>query len=400
MNLIIKNATIADETGQWQGDVFIQNGKIAGIGQFKPEDAKVIDAAGYVLMPALIDMHCHFREPGFEHKETIETGSYAAAKGGYSYVNLMGNTNPVCSSLDVIQKIRKQAQKVDLVEIHQVCTVTQNYDGKTLDHLTQMDKQVKAISEDGKWVQSAKVMEQAMRVAKQNDWVVLSHEEDMEISPYDYRLAEDLATIRDITLAEYTGARLHISHLSTKGALQAVIAAKKRGVKVTCEVTPHYLFLWDNNYRVNPPIRTKVDANFLVEAIKAGWVDMIATDHAPHTLEDKQNGAPGLVGLETAFSLCYSGLVYSNTISLSRLSQLMSANPARLMRLNKGLIQPGMDADLILADLNKEWTIHSEDFASKGRNTPFEGWKVRGEILMTIKQGKVTYENKGWRNKI
>lgn len=400
MNLIIKNATIADETGQWQGDVFIQNGQIAGVGQFKPEDAKVIDAAGYVLMPALIDMHCHFREPGFQHKETIETGSYAAAKGGYSYVNLMGNTNPVCSSLDVIQKIRKQAQKVDLVEIHQVCTVTQNYDGKTLDHLTQMDKQVKAISEDGKWVQSAKVMEQAMRLAKQNDWVVLSHAEDMEISPYDYRLAEDLATIRDITLAEYTGARLHISHLSTKGALQAVIAAKKRGVKVTCEVTPHYLFLWDNNYRVNPPIRTKVDANFLVEAIKAGWVDMIATDHAPHTLEDKQNGAPGLVGLETAFSLCYSGLVYSNTISLSRLSQLMSANPARLMRLNKGLIQPGMDADLILADLNKEWTIHSEDFASKGRNTPFEGWNVRGEILMTIKQGKVTYENKGWRNKI
>lgn len=236
-------------------------------------------------------------------------------------------------------------------------------------------------------------MMKAMEKAKENNWIVMSHAEDKTFSKIDMRIAEDLMTIRDLYLAKVTGARLHMAHVSTVEAIDAIRRTKSEGANVTCEVTPHHIGLTTeiSNYRVNPPIREQEDVNAIVAGIKDGTVDCIGTDHAPHTEEDKQKGAPGMVGLETAFSICYTELVKNHGVSINKLSELMSKNPANILGMNKGTITVGKEGDLVLVDLNKEVVIDKETFLSKGKNTPFQGREYYGEVITTIKAGKVIY---------
>lgn len=396
MELLIKNANIVSKDKNFSGDIYIENGLIKEYGSnIEKSGCENIDANGLTLMPAFIDTHAHFREPGLTWKEDLETGSLAALRGGYTGVCLMGNTNPVCSSKEVLDIVSNREKELNLIDLHQCVSITRNFDGKTLTHLDELknDKRIKAISDDGIGVSNSKVMMDAMLKAKEYGWVLMSHAETPEFSKVDMRLAENMMTWRDVSLAKYTGARVHMAHVSTKEALKYIIEGKEEGAELTCEVTPHHIALTRevNDYRVNPPIREKEDVNFLIKAIKDGYVDCIGTDHAPHTLEEKKKGSPGMVGLETAFSICYTKLVKEEKISLGRLSELMSTNPAKILGMNKGNIEVGFDGDLVLVDLNKEITVNPEEFASKGRNTPFEGMKFFGEVQMTIRKGKVLY---------
>lgn len=396
MNLLIKNANIIDAYENFNGDILIIDGKISEIGkEINKTEVETIDAKGLTLMPAFIDTHAHFREPGLTHKEDIESGSKAAAKGGYTGVCLMGNTNPICSTREVVEYVRNRAKEVGLVDIHQCVSITENFGGKSIEHLNAFedDSELVAITDDGVGVMDSSIMMKAMEKAKENNWIVMSHAEDKTFSKIDMRIAEDLMTIRDLYLAKVTKARLHMAHVSTIESINAIRRAKKEGANVTCEVTPHHIGLTteESNYRVNPPIREKDDVKAIIEGIKDGTVDCIGTDHAPHTQEDKEKGAPGMVGLETAFSICYTELVKKYGITINKLSELMSRNPANILGMNKGSITIGKDGDLVLVDLNKEVIIDKDKFVSKGKNTPFHGRKYFGEVVMTIKAGKVIY---------
>lgn len=397
MNLLIKNARIVDASHDFYGDIYIEDGKIKEISkEIIKSGVETIDAQGKVLMPSFIDTHTHFRDPGLTYKEDIETGSKAAVRGGYTGVCLMANTNPIVSDKETLEFVRNRGKEVGLVDVHQCVSVTKDFDGTTLEHLENFkeDKELKAISDDGKGVVSNEAMRRALELTKETGWVVMSHAECPEFSKLDMRLAEDMMTIRDVELAKYTGGRLHMCHVSTVKSMEAIIDAKMEGANVTCEVTPHHIFLTQDisNYRVNPPIREKEDVEYIHWAIKHGYVDTIGTDHAPHTKEDKEKGAPGMVGLETAFPICYTSLVKDGDISLNKLSEIMSKNGANLLGMNKGLVEPGKDGDLVLVDLDKKIKVDSSEFASKGRNTPYEGMEFYGEVLMTIKSGKIVYK--------
>ena len=396
MNLLIKNANIVDAHEEFCADVLIIDGKIAEIGiELNKKDVEIIDANGLTLMPSFIDTHAHFREPGLTNKEDIESGSKAAAKGGYTGVCLMGNTNPICSSKEVVEYVRNRSKEVGLIDVHQCVSITENFAGKSIEHLNAFDndKELVAITDDGVGVMDSSIMMKAMEKAKENNWIVMSHAEDKTFSKIDMRIAEDLMTIRDLYLAKVTGARLHMAHVSTVESINAIRRSKSEGANVTCEVTPNHIGLTTeiSNYRVNPPIRKQEDIDAIIAGIKDGTVDCIGTDHAPHTEEDKQNGAPGMVGLETSFSICYTELVKKYGISINKLSELMSKNPANILGMNKGTITVGKDGDLVLVDLNKEVVIDRETFVSKGKNTPFHGRKYYGEVIATIKAGKVIY---------
>ncbi len=391
MELFIKNAFLTEESWADFADVLVKDGKIAAIGQNLPCAGEVIDAGGLTLLPAFVDLHCHFRDPGYTYKENMESGCRAAAKGGYTAVNLMANTNPVCSDMETVRYVRQKAEQIGLAEVHQCVSVTKDFDGRTVEHLKELDDTVRLISEDGKGVMSNLIMARAMEIAKEKGLIVLSHAEDMELSSTDYRLAENIATVQHIHLSQYLGARLHMCHVSTKEAMEEIIRAKRAGAPVTCEVAPHHLWFCDTDYRVNPPIRTKEDREFLIQAIQNGFVDAIATDHAPHTQEDKRNGAPGMVGLETAFSVCYTRLVKERGLPLTLLSRLLSAAPARILGLNKGRLLPGYDADFALVDEKREWKVQAANFASKGKNSPFDGIWLQGKVVRTIKAGKTTW---------
>lgn len=396
MDLLIKNANMIDAYESFYGDILIIDGIITEIGkEINKNGIDIIDAKGLTLMPSFIDTHAHFRDPGLTYKEDMESGSRAAAKGGYTGVCLMGNTNPICSTKEVVEYVRNKAKEVGLIDVHQCVSITENFGGKSIEHLNAFDddKELVAITDDGVGVMDSSIMMKAMEKAKENNWIVMSHAEDKTFSKIDMRIAEDLMTIRDLYLAKVTKARLHMAHVSTIESIEAIRRAKKEGANVTCEVTPHHIGLIteESNYRVNPPIREKEDVNAIIEGIKDGTVDCIGTDHAPHTEEDKAKGAPGMVGIETAFSICYTELVKKNGISVNKLSELMSRNPAKILGMNKGSITIGKDGDLVLVDLNKEIVIDKEKFASKGKNTPFHGRKYFGEVVMTIKGGKLIY---------
>ena len=396
MNLLIKNANMIDAYESFCGDILIIDGIITEIGkEINKEGIDIIDAKGLTLMPSFIDTHAHFRDPGLTYKEDMESGSRAAAKGGYTGVCLMGNTNPICSTKEVVEYVRNKAKEIGLIDVHQCVSITENFGGKSIEHLNAFDddKELVAITDDGVGVMDSSIMMKAMEKAKKNNWIVMSHAEDKTFSKIDMRIAEDLMTIRDLYLAKVTKARLHMAHVSTIESIEAIRRAKKEGSNVTCEVTPHHIALTteESNYRVNPPIREKEDVNAIIEGIKDGTVDCIGTDHAPHTEEDKAKGSPGMVGIETAVSICYTELVKKNGISINKLSELMSRNPAKILGMNKGSITIGKDGDLVLVDLNKEIVIDKEKFASKGKNTPFHGRKYFGEVIMTIKGGKLIY---------
>lgn len=389
--MLIKNAKLSDGT---QVDVLIRNGKIAGLMQDMPAHGEeVIDAAGRTLLPGFIDLHCHWRTPGFEYKEDIATGSAAAAAGGYTFVNLMPNTKPVCSSAAQAHAVMDEAERLGICGANQTISITENFDGHTLDHLKSLPEDLRFITEDGKGVQNNQVMAKAFAICAQRDLVLMSHAEDMEISKWDYRLAENIETVRNLHLSEYYGTRLHMCHVSTKEAVAAIGDAKRRGVPVTCEVTPHHLWIADTDYRVNPPIRQAEDVEALVDAIRTGVVDAIATDHAPHSAEDKANGAAGMIGLETAFGVCYTKLCREKGLDLYYLEALMSRFPAAILGLaGKGAIQVGMDADLTLVELDTPYVVDAAAMHSKSHNTPFDGVTLYGRVDLTIRGGRVTYQ--------
>ena len=396
MELLIKNARIIDSTQDFNGDIYIKDGLISEIGvHIEKENVKVLDCSGKVVMPSFIDTHTHFRDPGLTWKEDIETGSIAALRGGYTGVCLMANTKPVCSSKETLEYVRNKSKELNLIDVHQCLSVTKNFDGVTLEHLKELkaDTDIKAISDDGVGIANSNTMLEAMKIAKENGWVIMSHAESPEFSKVDMRLAENMMTLRDVELAKISGAKLHMCHVSTKEAVKYIVDAKMSGADVTMEITPHHIGLTRdiNDYRVNPPIREKEDVESIINAIKMNMVYCIGTDHAPHTAEEKKNGSPGMVGLETAFSICYTKLVKENGISINKLSELMSYNGAKLLGMNKGKISVGVDGDLVVVDLDKKIKVDSSKFASKGKNSPFEGMEFYGEVLTTIKGGEIKY---------
>ena len=389
--MLLKNARLA--SGQ-PVDLLLKDGLIAAMGlDLAADGEEVLDCAGRTVLPAFVDLHCHWRTPGFEYKEDIATGSAAAAAGGYTFVNLMPNTKPVCSSADIAHSVMAEAERIGLCAANQTVSITQNFDGHTLDHLKTLPEDLKFITEDGKGVQSGNVMAKAFAIAAQRGLTIMSHAEDMDISPWDYRLAENIETVRNLHLSEYYGTRLHMCHVSTKEAVEAIGAAKWKGVPVTCEVTPHHLWFADTDYRVNPPIRKAEDVDALIEAIRLGVVDAIATDHAPHTDEEKAAGAAGMVGLETAFGVCYIKLCREKGLPLARLAELMSTAPAEILGLaGHGRVLPGYAADLALVELDTPYTVDKNALHSKSHNCPYDGAQLFGRVDLTIKGGKVTWK--------
>ena len=389
--MLLKNARLA--SGQ-PVDLLLKDGLIAAMGlDLAAGGEEALDCAGRTVLPAFVDLHCHWRTPGFEYKEDIATGSAAAAAGGYTFVNLMPNTKPVCSSADIAHSVMAEAERIGLCAANQTVSITQNFDGRTLDHLKTLPEDLKFITEDGKGVQSGNVMAKAFAIAAQRGLTIMSHAEDMDISPWDYRLAENIETVRNLHLSEYYGTRLHMCHVSTKEAVEAIGAAKWKGVPVTCEVTPHHLWFADTDYRVNPPIRKAEDVDALIEAIRLGVVDAIATDHAPHTDEEKAAGAAGMVGLETAFGVCYTKLCKEKGLPLARLAELMSTAPAEILGLaGHGRVLPGYAADLTLVELDTPYTVDKNALHSKSHNCPYDGAQLFGRVDLTIKGGKVTWK--------
>ena len=389
--MLLKNARLADGRPV---DVLVRDGRIAALGlELTAAGEEVVDCAGRTLLPAFVDLHCHWRTPGFEYKEDIATGSAAAAAGGYTFVNLRPNTKPVCSSAAIAHRVMAEAERVGLCGANQTVSITENFDGHTLDHLKTLPEDLKFITEDGKGVQSGAVMARAFAIAAQRGLVIMSHAEDMDISPWDYRLAENIETVRNLHLCEYYGARLHMCHVSTKEAVEAIGAARWKGVPVTCEVTPHHLWFADFDYRVNPPIRKPDDVAALIEAIRLGVVDAIATDHAPHTDQEKAAGAAGMVGLETAFGVCYTKLCKENGLPLARLAELMSTAPAGILGLSDhGRVAVGFAADLALVELDTPYTVDKNALHSKSHNCPYHGAQLFGRVDMTLKGGRVTWK--------
>jgi dihydroorotase len=423
VRLLIKNGRVIDPSSGIDEtlDILIEKGKIADI---KPKidanKAKVIDASRLVVAPGFIDMHVHLREPGQEYKETIKTGSLAAAKGGFTTILCMPNTEPVNDNRGVTEYILSQAKKEAVVNIFPVASISRNQEGKELTDMADLlDAGAIAFSDDGQPVQNSHLMRRALEYSKLLDALIIDHCEDKNLSEggmmheghYSYLLglkgipdsSEEIMVARDLILAEKAESRLHIAHLSVKGAIHLVKLAKKKKIKVSAEATPHHLLLddshletYDTNLKMNPPLRSKEDVQALREAVKEGVVDVIATDHAPHAPDEKDvefDKAPfGINGLETAVSLILDRLVNKNIISLKRFIEMISTNPARILRLkNKGRINVGADADLTILNLYREIIIDINNFKSKSKNNPFHNWKLKGAPAITIVGGKKVY---------
>jgi len=391
--MVFEKVHIVDETMDAMANVIVENGHIQ---QIDILDEKPADSTP-VLLPAFTDLHAHFRDPGFTYKEDVTSGSRAAVRGGYTAVNLMPNTSPVVSSIAQAREVEDRIHALDLVRANQVVSMTLNEQGQDCSHLHDIPAgAIPFVSDDGKGVNNDAVMENIFNICKEKDLLIMAHEEDARYSPQDLRMAENAMTFRDLALCEKTGGAIHFCHVSTIEAITAIGEAKRKGLRVSCEVCPHHIYFnaeKANHYRVAPPFRNDEDIRALIAAMQDGTVDAISTDHAPHTPEDKANGANGISGIETAFALCYTKLVMGGFLSLNKLVQLMATKPSQMMRVNKGSFKVGMLADFVLVDLQNPYIIRSAEFASRGKNTPFEGQKVYGRILKTYKDGEVVYED-------
>lgn len=402
-------------------DILIENGKIVRLAKdIKPEsDYRVIEAGGKTVIPGIIDMHVHLREPGFEGKEDIESGSKAAVAGGVTQVCCMPNTNPVCDNAVVVKYIKTREKEVNLCKINPIGAITKGEQGEALADIGKMARAgAVALSDDGRSVMNSLIMRLGMEYASGFNLKCLCHCEDINLvdggvvnegknstltglkgSP---RAAEDIMIARDISLAESLGVPVHICHVSTYSGVDIIRSAKKRGVKVTAETCPHYFILtddiitdFDTFTKVNPPVREEKDRRAIIEGLKDGTLDCIVTDHAPHSKKDKEVeynlAAFGMSGIETSFALSYTYLVKSGIMGLEELMRLMSYNPAKTLDLEGGEIKEGGAADLAIVDLNAAYTIDGNKFLSKGKNTPFNGYKVYGKVLSTIVDGEVKF---------
>ncbi|MBI4850849.1 MAG: dihydroorotase [Acidobacteria bacterium] len=424
MRLLIKNGLVIDPSRQYEekADVLIEGDKIAAVfPNIEIANAQVLDATNLVVAPGFIDLHTHLREPGQEEKETIETGSKAAAMGGFTSICCMPNTNPINDNATVTHYILSKAKESSLVNIFPIGAITRGSKGEQLAEIGEMFKAgIVAISDDGRPVGNSQVMRRAMEYAKSFNLPVVDHCENKDLAAGGVmnegyystmlglkgmsHLAEEADVQRDLILAEATGAHIHIAHLSTAGSLELVRQAKQKAIKVTCEVTPHHFTLtdsvvvgYDTNTKMNPPLRTDKDIEALIEGIIDGTVDAIATDHAPHHEDEKAleyDCAPfGIVGLETAVSLCLDRLYHTGKISLMRLIELLSTSPARIFKINRGSLSVGAYADVTIFNPNLETSVDPTKFHSKSRNTPFANWRLKGKVINTIVGGKIVYQN-------
>lgn len=425
MTILIKNGRLINPSENLDKvmDIFVEDGIIKEKAESIEKQADtVIDAAGCYVMPGLIDLHVHFRDPGLTYKEDIETGSKAAAKGGFTTVCCMPNTKPVVDNVETVKYIIEKGEKTGLTNVLPVGAVTKNMAGIEITDVEELKKAgICAISEDGKSVMNSGVYRKAMKNAAKANVPVLAHCEDINLVEGGVinlgdksselgvkgisNAVEDVIAMRDIMLAKETGATLHLCHCSTKDSVEMVKRAKEEGIKVTAEVCPHHFSMCsdditsnDGNFKMNPPLRAREDMEALIKGLQDDIMDVISTDHAPHSAEEKAKDlehAPfGIVGLETSVALTVTNLVKKGYLTPMQMAAKMSYNPAKVLGIPKGTLDEGKIADITIIDPDKEYTIDANTFESKGKNTPFDGYKVSGEVEYTILNGKVVYTNK------
>ncbi len=422
MRILIKGGRVIDPAGAIDKitDIYIDKGVIQEIGtDLDPEglEIEVIDAKGMVVAPGLVDMHVHLREPGFEYKEDIESGTRAAAMGGFTSVACMPNTNPVVDSAAMVGFIKSRAAKVGKVNVYPIGTISKKQAGEELSEIGELKfAGAVAVSDDGKPVESASLMRRALQYANMFDMTVISHCEDVSlvdggmvnegymatslglrgITP----AAEEVMVARDIILAEHENVPVHIAHVSTKGSVELVRRAKARGVRVTCETCPHYFTLTDEaiegfntNAKMNPPLRSRQDVDAIIEGLRDGTIDVIATDHAPHHTDEKNcefaAAANGIVGLETALPLGITYLVKTGILTLEELLVKMCVNPAKILGLGKGSLTVGKPADVVIFSTDESYTVDVSSFQSKAKNSPYDGYTLSGKVCYTIVRGKI-----------
>jgi len=417
--LLIKNGNVVFYDRVEKNDLLIENGIIKKIAKNITENCKTINAEGLHVFPGLIDMHVHLREPGYEYKEDLLSGSKAAVKGGFSQICPMPNTKPICDTAAAVSYIKAREKEINLVKINPIGAITVGEEGNQLAEIGKMKKAgAVAISDDGKPVINTKMMRLAMEYAKDFNLICLSHSEDKSLSEDGVvneglnstltglkgipRAAEEIMVSREILLSDMLKVPVHICHISTEGSVNLIKQAKERGVKVTAESCPHYFSLTDNaitdfnpNTKVNPPLREERDKQAIIEGYRKGIIDVIATDHAPHHKDEKNIeynvAAFGISGLETSFSLTITNLYQTGVLTLCEIAQVMSYNPAKILNLDGGEIKEGKIADIMLADIDKSYIIDTNKFLSKGKNSPFDNMKVSGEVQATIINGIIKY---------
>lgn len=423
MRVLIQNGHVVDPaTGlDEQCDVFISENKIKKVGKNLQDDADhVIDAAGCYVMPGFIDLHVHLRDPGLTNKETLETGGKAAVRGGVTTVCAMPNTSPIIDTKEKVEEVHQRAATESFARVIQLGSMTKGEAGQELSDIKGMAQAgCMALSEDGKSVMNASLFRKAMREADEQGLIIFSHCEDISLVEGGVMNAgkraeelgvkgitnsvEDVITARDILIAKELDARLHLCHCSTKDSVRMIALAKQDGVKVTGEVCPHHFILTDedipeNNgiWKMNPPLRSKEDVEALRQGLKDGTMDVISTDHAPHMMSEKdkpmEKSAFGIVGLETSACLTYTELVEKGVLTMMQMAEKMSYNPAKVLGLeDRGSISEGKTADIVVFDPRPEYCIDVNTFYSKGKNTPFHGWPVKGEVRCTLVDGKIVY---------
>ena len=424
MKTLIKGGRVLDPASGKDGiyNILIEDGIIVSVDTKEATADEVIDATGCYVMPGLVDLHVHFREPGFEYKETIKTGAMAAARGGVTSVFTMPNTNPVIDSVEMINRVNEIAARDSVVNVYQVAAVTLGQIGNEVTDIKALhDAGVVAISEDGKSVMNAELYRNAMKTAAECGVTMLAHCEDRNMvnggalnqSAKSEELGvkgisnavEDVIVARDILLSKETGCRLHLCHCSTADSVKMIEIAKKEGLKVTGEVCPHHFTLCDEDipcdnadYKMNPPLRSRADMEALKEGLKSGIMDVISTDHAPHSEEEKKrpiaNSPFGITGLETSLSLTYTELVCGGYLTPMQMVEKMSYNPAKIVGIDRGTLLPGAVADITIMDPEEEYVIDRNDFVSMGHNTPFDGRKVKGVVRYTLVNGEKVYTGK------
>jgi dihydroorotase len=423
MRLLIKNAAIADATAEYQEgcDILLEEGIIKEIGRdLKAEEVRQLDCQGLTVLPGLVDLHSHLREPGYEHKETVASGTRAAARGGFTTICCMPNTKPVIDEPAKLKHLLELIKKDAVVKVLPMAAISMGQQSEKLTDMKALAEMgAAAFSDDGQPVRDNGLMLAALEAAKQIDALIMDHCEDHSLvnggvinKGYQSQalrlkgisaLSEELPIMRDILLAQEAGYKIHIAHVSTKGAVEIIREAKEKGIRVTCEVTPHHIAMDESmleegftDCKVNPPLRSKEDVAAIKAGLKDGTIDAIATDHAPHHQTEKggdfYTAANGISGIETAFAVCYTELVEHGVLSLKELTAKMSRNPAIILGMDAGCIAVGKAADLTIVDLNKEITIDKNTFLSKGKNTPFHGRRCKGEVIYTIVNGKMAYQ--------
>lgn len=420
--MLLKNATLLLNNIEETTDIYIKNGKIAEVGQNLNADTDIIDCTGLLLTPGLVDVHVHLREPGFEHKETIKSGTHAAARGGFTTICPMPNTNPIIDTPEILRDLNNKIKEDAVIKVLPYVSITTGLKGEELVDLQALKAEgAFAFTDDGVGVQSADMMYRAMQAAAKIDMAIVAHTEENTLiyggAIHEGKTSEKLGVkgipsitestqiARDVLLAEAAGCHYHVCHVSTKESVRVIRDAKRAGIKVTAEVTPHHLVLDENditekdpNFKMNPPLRGKDDREALIEGLLDGTLDFIATDHAPHHEDEKAVGidtAPfGIVGIENAFQLVYTKLVKTGVFTLQQVIDWMTIKPSEVFKLDSGKIARGRAADLTLIDLNREYTLDKNDFLSKSKNTPFHGEQLTSDIVMTIADGKIVYDNK------